>query len=72
MARILKNGIGIENLLILKTDSDTQSHMMVKVSLMWQQAITIMCLEPKIKFGQDHNIHQILVISTLSLELSMD
>jgi hypothetical protein len=51
-----------------------QSHLTAKVSLtktLWQQMI-IMGLEVEITFGQNHNIHRILVVSILSLEFSVD
>jgi hypothetical protein len=52
-----------------------ESHLSVKVSLMktlWQPVITIMQPQAKITFGQDRNIHEMLEVSKLSLELSVD
>jgi hypothetical protein len=44
-----------------------ESYLTVEVSLLWQHMITVMQLESEIKFGEDHNICWILIVSLHSL-----
>jgi hypothetical protein len=37
-----------------------------------RQQVMIMQVDAKIKFGQDHNTHEILVVTILSLETSVE
>jgi hypothetical protein len=71
----LRNRLETEQELNLETDSDEAILPDSEVSFMkilGQQVIKIMQLEAELKFVQDHNIHGILVVSILSLQLSVD
>jgi hypothetical protein len=66
MARVLRNRIEIEQELISETDSDEA------VSTDNESELDEHNMAVEITFGQNYNIHGILVVSILSLEVSVD
>jgi hypothetical protein len=70
----LRNAIEIEQGLILESDSDeaisldSESEHHKDTMATGDNNVT----GSKINFGQDHNMHEILVMSILSLEISVD